>query len=95
MSSDRVAEAEDGLQATINGVQLVAGGSGRRNIGGCRCLAEAVETDTDRLVEMLLWHGQRVVGTVTTEHLTTAPDVQTTTVAVTPSSLITYDNTAS
>ena len=37
-------------------------------------MAIAVETDADWLVKMLLRYRQRVVGTVTTEHVATAPE---------------------
>jgi len=74
MPLHHVAKAEDGLRATINGVRWVGSSSGR-NIGGW--LAVAVDADADWLVKMLLRNWQWIVGTISTEHLTAAPNTHT------------------
>jgi len=74
MPLHHVAKAEDGLRATINGVRWVGSSSGR-NIGGW--LAVAVDADADWLIKMLLRNWQWIVGTISTEHLTAAPNTHT------------------
>ena len=68
--------ADQGLGgSTVDSIRRVDSGSRSiRRGGGGGGLAVAVETDADRLVEMLLWHWQWVVGALGAEHVTAAPD---------------------